>query len=215
MNLLYKNYNGGWADMQNYKSVAEFLVARRKKLKDKYVADDSWIESTKPSIKSRATLLLSLTKYAIDFPIDEQIDHYNQMIYPEEGSYQSQEQVGGADLSGFPGDDGSEGFSSYTASIPGSVNIDYTLKPDQEGRSNEALNFGNDLTENEESLNLDHKSIQKLIDKYLTPAETGLFGLPDGIDHADFDTEQINETQNPFLGTSDIGTQPYQDKWNI
>jgi hypothetical protein len=60
----------GWHAMQNYKSVKEFLDARRKKLKDKYVADDSWIQDdgskTKSpnKIKARANLLSKMIKTA-------------------------------------------------------------------------------------------------------------------------------------------------------
>lgn len=87
----YRNYDlyetpgehspgSGWHGMQNYKSVSEFLEAKRKRMKDKYKADDSWIldsgELTKKDpngIKARAKLIAQLVKNAIDFPIDDQI----------------------------------------------------------------------------------------------------------------------------------------------
>lgn len=63
----------GWHDMEKYKSVKEFIEARRKKMKDKYKADDSWIEddgslSKKPAenskLKTRAKLFAKIMKVA-------------------------------------------------------------------------------------------------------------------------------------------------------
>lgn len=59
----------GWHSMQKYKTVSEFLDAKRKKMRDKYKADDSWIqpngEITKENpIKTRARLLSKIVKTA-------------------------------------------------------------------------------------------------------------------------------------------------------
>ncbi len=60
----------GWHGLQNYKSVAEFLEARRKRLTPRYVADDSWQldngkrVKTNPDIKARAAILERIIKVA-------------------------------------------------------------------------------------------------------------------------------------------------------
>lgn len=60
----------GWHDMGKYKSIKEFLAAKRKKLQDKYKADDSWIQDdgslTKkdPKKSVRAAILYNLVKLA-------------------------------------------------------------------------------------------------------------------------------------------------------
>ena len=60
------------------------------------------------------------------------------------------------------------------------------------------------------------KDWTKLIKKYLSQDEIGLFGLSDGtVPNSDLDAEQTIQTENPYTGISDIGTQPYEDKWNI
>lgn len=62
----------GWHSMQNYKSVQDFLQARRERLSPRYVADDSWqVDSGKrvkknPDIQARATLLSRIIKTAGD-----------------------------------------------------------------------------------------------------------------------------------------------------
>ncbi len=76
----YKNYDlydvkgkhgpgAGWHEMQNYKSVSDFLKEKRKKLKNKY--------KNKDKIKARAEHFYNIIKSAIDFPIDDQITPIN------------------------------------------------------------------------------------------------------------------------------------------
>lgn len=79
----YKNYDlyetggehspgAGWHHIMKYKSIKEFLDAKRK---NKYKADDSWIEDNGTvSKKARNLFFLNiLIKNGIDFPIDDQI----------------------------------------------------------------------------------------------------------------------------------------------
>lgn len=79
----YKNYDlyetggehspgAGWHHIMKYKSIKEFLDAKRK---NKYKADDSWIEDNGAvSKKARNLFFLNiLIKNGIDFPIDDQI----------------------------------------------------------------------------------------------------------------------------------------------
>lgn len=79
----YKNYDlyetggehspgAGWHHIMKYKSIKEYLDAKRK---NKYKADDSWIEDNGAvSKKARNLFFLNiLIKNGIDFPIDDQI----------------------------------------------------------------------------------------------------------------------------------------------
>jgi len=214
----------GYHGLQNYDSVQEFLEARRQRMKGRYVADDSWIlddnSKTKknPNIKARATLLSKLVKTAIDFPIDDQVNHYDQMIYPEEAQYQIRRERG--DRYSFPSEGDPLGpenlnISMTTPQIAGEHS--YLPEDDWAGRSNEALNFGRDYDEDgKPARGLDDDILEKLLNKYLSSSETDLFGLPDGIDpNSDLDAEETEQNEEPYTGTSDIGTDIYEDKWNI
>lgn len=237
----YRNYDlyntpgehspgAGWHDMEKYKSIDEFLKAKRKKLKGKYKADDSWIQDdnskTKknPNIEARAAIFEEIIKTArmpgmgiyhtlrrkfgptrrellerlksmdennIDFPIDDQID--SEMIGPSIDEVNNNP-VGNSNLTGGKLDE-------------------YLPKNDFEGKQPTALNFGRDYHENPLP---DNDTLEKLINKYLSSPEPDLFGLPDGIDpNSDLDAEQTMDTEEPFKGTSDIGTDMYRDNWII
>jgi hypothetical protein len=136
----------------------------------------------------------------IDFPIDDQVT-------PIEGN-----------------------MGTYVDSIPISYQENYTAEPDQDGKGEETLDFGEDLTNEEmpsgrpfESAdpqpksNKVHKKIDldKMEQKYLTPAETEIYGLPDGVDSEAKDADQTISTENPDYGITDSGRQMYGDKWNI
>jgi hypothetical protein len=210
----------GWNSMRDFKSIKEFLAARRKKSKDKYKADDSWIEPTHANHKKRSVKNARHQDInAIDFPIDSQINRQDQMIYPNEQNYHNPFLTGPSgtdDLSTFPSDVGTTDQSSYINSTQIAGEHSYLPWPDQEGRSDEALNFGRDYTENIQVPNLSDQQLQWLVEKYLTPAEGYLFGLPDGISPiSDLDPNENRQTEQPYTGTSDIGTQPYGDKWNV
>jgi hypothetical protein len=310
----YRNYDlyntpgehspkAGWHDMEKYKSVQEFLKAKRKKLKDKYKADDSWIQDDNSKTKknpnriARLAIFERIIKTAgpnydlgkglyqemsdgkvdsveefrdeeehgpgsffaddnadhmlppkehgtsiydwrnspyqgtpgpkkkkkkdvnhIDFPVDEEVNHYDEMIYPEEGQYHKPSLVGPSgtdDLFGQPGNEGPGALQSAFQSAQIAGEHSYVPEHDFAGRSDEALNFGRDY-DDEPGPGRDHEDIlQKLFNKYLTPNETGLFGLPDGVDPEGHDADQTEQTEEPFTGTSDIGTEMYEDKWNI
>lgn len=202
---LYRNYDlydvpgehgpgAGWHSMQKYKSVSEFLKAKRKKLKDKYKADDSWIldsgEITKTNPdnkKARAALFNRIIKNAIDFPIDDQIE-------PElAGPSVSDNSVGQANLTGGQLDE-------------------YLPEDDFEGKPPTALNFGRDYVgDGEPKKGLNIEDIEKLLDKYLSH---GTFGLPDGVDMPDGDLTDPTDL-NPEYGTLGPESLMYEDKWNI
>lgn len=117
--------------------------------------------------------------------------------------------------------------SSYLDSVPISYQENYTAEPDQDGKGEQTLDFGEDLT-NEESPagrpfeSADPKAkgnkridLDKMEQKYLTPAETEIYGLPDGVDSEAKDADQTISTENPDYGITDSGRQMYEDKWNI
>ena len=237
----YRNYDlynvpgkhgpgAGWHDMGKYDSISDFLKSKRKKLKDKYKADDSWIQDdgshTKTpqngSIKKRMSLLSAIVKYGIDFPIDDQI--------------KSDPILGHSS----PGSD--------AAPIGGKLD-EYLPLPDFEGKSADKLNFGRDYADcsdadilynegrdsyycnqcGKRGFNGPYKpkptvqelhsgkdytlddNLDKLEAKYLKPSEPPLYGLPDGI----FPQEDLDAPSNedPRYGITDSGNTLYEKMW--
>lgn len=235
----YKNYDvpgkhgpgAGWNDMGKYKSISEFLKDKRKKLKNKYKADDSWIEddgkiTKNPAIKSRATFLSRILKIAkldqndIDFPDDAYID-------PNLGSSIDDGSVGAANLTGgyldkyLPEDD-LEGKPASTLNF----NRDYSGSDQYpsgcpncgfiEGAGNTYYDASRPCPKCNKSgtHTIDPDIVKKLTEKYLGNSTTGLFGLPDGVNLPD-DEDPVSTNINPDFGTLDNGITMYEDKWNI
>jgi hypothetical protein len=162
----------------------------------------------------------------IDFPIDDQVNRQDQMIYPEVDEYQIRREKGDRyqfPSDGSPLDPGELNISMTTPQIAGEHS--YLPEPDFEGKSDNgsSLNFGRDYTEetlpgrgsdidsdDDKEIDLDQLEAQ-----YLESSEVGLFGLPDGVDPEGHDSDGLQRVEQPYTGTSDIGTQPYEDKWNI
>lgn len=204
---LYYNYDlydtpgkhspgAGYNSMHKYKSMKEFIEAKRKKMKDKYEADDSWIlddgsiTKKNPNIKTRAALLEKIIKAgsndenSIDFPIDDQIK--STIDHDADLSHHSLE-MGGM---GFPG-----------------------VPDDFEGKSPSALNYGRDYVEDE--VPTDKKDLESLIEKYLNhETKTEFLGLPDGFNHSE-EEDTLVDTKNPDYGTLGPDSLMYEDKWNI
>ncbi len=162
----------------------------------------------------------------IDFPIDDMVNRQDQMIYPEEDEYQIRREKGDKydfPSEGSPLDPGELNISMTTPQIAGEHS--YLPNPDFEGKSDNGsqLDFGRDYTD--EALpgrqfdfadaSDKEMDLNDLESKYLASTETGLFGLPDGVDPEGHDADQTEQIEQPFTGTSDIGTQIYDDKWNI
>lgn len=67
----------GQHSFNKYKSMADFIAAKRKRMKNRYIAQDSYKADDSKSkervkkIKARLTLLSQITKVAIDFPLDQ------------------------------------------------------------------------------------------------------------------------------------------------
>lgn len=143
----------GWHSlMKNYKSIADFLKAKRKRMQDKYKAEDTCIGEDKSSrkverkqkMKARSSLLYKLTKYAIDFPIDDNITP----ILGDAGVYSDSVPIGGA--------------------------LDeYLPLNDFEAKSPDKLDFGRDYADVEKG--------KQLMDEIINPSESAIYGLPDGI----------------------------------
>lgn len=195
----YRNYDlydtpgkhspgAGWHSMEKYKSISEFLKAKRKKMKDKYKADDAWIEDsgkiTKNNpMKARAALLSKIIKMGIDFPIDEQIDS----TIDHDGDLSNHSMEIGM---GMP-------LPTY----------------DSEDRPPSDLDYGHQETES--SIQTDEDLIELLTEKYLDhEAHTEMHGLPDGFDHSEEEDASISE-MNPEYGTLGPESTMYEDKWNI
>jgi hypothetical protein len=204
----------GWHGLQNYKSVAEFLKARRERLKPRYVADDSWQldngERTKknPKMKARAKLLSRIIKRAIDFPLDETLD-------PTVGDNQGEEAKGPL------------GYSDVS-----------TPAYDFEEKSPATLDFGRDYSGSNQyprgcpNCGFNGDDVDLFDTTYpcpkchqggalyagegeppLTPGSEGPYGLPEGIDLPDEDLTNSNNI-NPDYGTTDSGNTSYQNIWH-
>lgn len=221
----------GWHSMQKYKSVQEFLAARRKKMKDKYKADDSYIEDTAENFKERANkmkiraaIFSKIIKtagpnYDLGQGVYDNMDKYDSI----EDFRKNKPKIPGAlrDVNhiDFPIDDQikSDPIPGENSSYSNSVGIggqldEYLPQNDFEGKSPDQLDFGRDYTK-DSGRNVD---FDKLMNKYMNPSEADLMGLPDGIDpNSDLDAENTINTENPYQGITDMGEQMYEDKWNI
>ena len=227
----------GYHSMQKYKSVSEFLDAKRKKMKDKYKADDSWkqddgkITKKNPSVKARTVILERIIKmagpnYDLGKGLYDNMDKYDSVKDFRESSPHGQAALMHKDINhiDFPLDkytdpaitapeptDEDGGNPVGEANLMGGYLDEYLPKDDAEDKPPTALDFGRDYTEGETReapKNMEH--IEKLLDKYLAH---GTFGLPDGVDLPDEELKDPNP--NPFYGTTDVGITSYEDKWNI
>jgi hypothetical protein len=162
----------------------------------------------------------------IDFPIDDMINRQDQMIYPEEDEYNIRRLKGDKyqfPSDGSPLDPGNLNISLTTPQISGEHT--YLPDPDFEGKTDNGsqLNFGRDYTEEDlpgrqfDFMDADDKEmdLNDLESKYLESSETGLFGLPDGVDPEGHDADQTKQIEQPYDTISDISNEMYEDKWNI
>jgi len=234
----------GYHGLQNYDSVQEFLEARRNRMKGRYVADDSWQidngERVKknPNIKARASIFERIIKTAgpnydlgkglYQEMSDGKIDSVEE--FREEGNHGpgalmniTKKKNNKYDINhiDFPIDDNISIIDLEDGVVPGTQIGEKLPLPEHDlaDRSPEALNFGRDYDDEDEPARgleeEDDDILQKLFNKYLTPSDTGLFGLPDGVDPEGHDAERTMQVEQPYTGTSDIGTNIYEDKWNI
>lgn len=177
----------------------------------------------------------------IDFPIDEDINH-DTLIRPEEGQYQPPRLVGPSgtdDRTVQPSNTGYDSPQIEFTSPQIAGEHSYTPLEDFDGRSDDALNFGRDYDDEaapvgrtwdeafvddvNEEIQEKEWDLDRLAAKYdsnedfdmLNPAETEIYGLPDGVQPDAKDPDQTIQNENPYTGISDISRQMYEDKWNI
>lgn len=161
----------------------------------------------------------------IDFPIDMQNEDSSNSgsIIGDSETFEKPDRLGpGVDTKPndgiFPGSVGFGDIESYPASVPiGGISDKYLPINDFEGKTPDQLDFGRGYTEDYEPNDiLNEEDLKELENKYITPAETDLFGLPDGIDPvSDLDADQTINDDTPNYGVTDTGRQMYEDKWNI
>ncbi|HEY5268028.1 MAG TPA: hypothetical protein VII94_02745 [Candidatus Saccharimonadales bacterium] len=227
----------GYHGLQNYKSVAEFLEARRKRLIPRYVADDSWQldngkrVKTNPGIKARASIFERIIKIAgpnydlgkglYQEMSDGKVDSVEE--FREEGNHgpaaimnlKKNKDINHID---FPIDDQIKSSPITVENEPygGLVGEGpYFPENDFEGKTPEQLDFGRDYTEDTGPSSLSKDDLDELANKYLNPSESELFGLPDGIDpNSDLDAVETEQVEQPYDTTSDIGTQMYTNQWS-
>ena len=209
---------GFYENLEKYKSVGDFI-------KHTPLGYDHGAKI--PSEKERSKHhIQKADDNDIDFPIDDMVNRQDQMIYPEEDEYNIRRMKGDKNTfpsEGSPLDPGELNISLTTPQISGEHT--YLPDPDFEGKPDNGsqLDFGRDYTEetlpgrqfdfadsNDKRMDLDD-----LESKYLESTETGLFGLPDGVDPEGHDGVETEQFEQPYDTVSDIGTQIYDDKWNI
>jgi hypothetical protein len=209
---------GFYENLEKYKSVGDFI-------KNTPLGYDHGAKI--PPEKERAKHpIQKADDNDIDFPIDDMVNRQDQMIYPEEDEYQIRREKGDEydfPSDGSPLDPGELNISMTTPQISGEHS--YLPNPDFEGKSDNGsqLDFGRDYTE--EALpgrqfdfadtDDNHMDLDELESKYLESTETGLFGLPDGVDPEGHDADQTVQVEQPYDTISDISNEMYEDKWNI
>lgn len=204
---------GFYENLEHYKSVRDFIEHTPLGYEHGAKIKPEWERAKHPpKVKKKKDV------NHLDFPIDDMINRQDQMIYPEEGQYQIRREMGDVYRNPYDGDNPGQENLNISLTSP-QIAGEHTYLPDEDfaGRSDDALNFGRDyddeapMPEDEGDFNL-----EELEDKYLTPSETDLFGLPDGMDPiSDLDPDQTVDTEQPFAGVTDISTEMYDDKWNI
>jgi hypothetical protein len=177
----------------------------------------------------------------IDFPVDDEVNH-DSLIRPEEGQYQPPRLVGPSgtdDRTVQPSDTGYDSIQLEFTTPQIAGEHSYTPLPDFDGRGDNgsSLDFGRDYddeaapvgrTWDENMVDDENFDIDSLLDileaKYLDendsdmmlqPAETEIYGLPDGVQPDAKDADQTIQNLNPWDTKSDISREMYEDKWNI
>jgi|SRR5579859_4033321 len=215
----------GWNQMHKFKGIKDFLSHQRKRLKDKYKADDSYItennfKERQDQMKIRANILSLLIKNAndishLDFPSDDDVT----FIIGDSESYLKPTELGPLDndLSAFPNQVNLGTYESYPSSAQiGGMTDRYLANPDLDDKPESTLNHGADLIDNqpETAKNITPQDLKYLFEKYPFIPDHGLMGLPDGVDLPQED-EPLPFTLNPYYDSFGPDSTIYEDKWNI
>jgi hypothetical protein len=80
---------------------------------------------------------------------------------------------------------------------------EYLPLDDFEDKSPDKLDFGRDYADEEENI--------QSMDETINPAESAIYGLPDGILPIEDLDQPSNE--NPWYGTTDSGNTVYNEMW--
>lgn len=233
----------GWHSMKKYKSISEFLEAKRKRMKDRYKADDSWIldsgEITKKNpngVKARASLLSRIIKTAGDENDGPNFD-YGKGLYQNMDKYDSvadfRENADKGPGAFFASDDNDIDFklddqiNTELAGPMGEVSED----DNPVGQANLSGGYLDEyLPEDDKegkpptALNFGRDYVEDQKSKTLNKENIeklldkygphGQFGLPDGVDLPDEDLGDPTNI-NPEYGTKGPNSLIYEDKWNI
>lgn len=202
---------GFYENLEHYKSVRDFIKNTPLGYEHGAKIPPEWERAKHPPKVKKKDV------NHIDFPIDDMVNRQDQLIYPEEGQYQIRREMGDIYRQPYEGDNPSPENLNISLTTP-QIAGEHTYLPDEDfaGRSDEALNFGRDyddeapMPQGEDAVNL-----KELEDKYLTPSETDLFGLPDGMDPiSDLDPEETEQSEQPYDNISDIDTEMYGGQWS-
>jgi hypothetical protein len=213
----YKNYDlyevpgkhgpgAGHSSMHKYKTVQEFLEAKRKKLKNKYKANDQY-QHDDGTITNKANLIANLLKsggpnYDLGAGLYDNLDKYESV-----SDFRDNNNID------FPLDEysnpdieaGVEHTLMEESNLIGGQTDQYTPDVDFEGKDPTALDYGRDYIGDAKS---DNTNIEKIMDKY---SPNKLYGLPDGVDLQD---DELGDPTNinPEYTASDPHTLIYDGK---
>jgi hypothetical protein len=195
---------GLFRNMEKYKNVKDFLKKKRERNKDKYKADDSYIEDdvnlTKNKIAKRINYLRNLIKTAednnsIDFPIDEQIK--SDPILGDSGTYSNSAQLGGL-------------LDPYTQQQDVDGNQPMNIGPYEREHTEDATDLSLEQINELEQIDELKEILKSLKNKSLTPKDTELYGLPQGSNLWE-ESDILSDNPN-YYGTTDSGNTLYDKK---
>lgn len=210
----------GWHSLQNYDSVQSFLEDRRKRLKSRYVSDDSWQLDNDKRVKARISFLNRLVKNANEDSrnmdkyknVSEFLDgkisvsQFRKKQDDNEIDFQLDEYTDPSVEVG-----GNEQADHNTNPLGGFLD-DYLPQDDFEGKSPDKLDFGRDydgeLANPKNKLN----NIEEMIQMYLDfHAHRPPLEMSDGIQEDEVSTQPNNP--NGQYGVTDSGNTFYDKMW--